>query len=477
MTYGISAWAFARALGLIYVIAFVSLALEARGLWGPRGVLPIDDFVAEAGASLGSSRFAQLPTLFWWVKADDAWLIGVALMGALSAALAAVGFATGPMLLISFVLYLSFVTAGQDFMSFQWDILLLEVGFLALFAVPWGLRWSPWAAPEPSALVRYGFYGVLFKLMFLSGAVKLLSGDPAWRDLTALQFHYWTQPLPNPLSPFVHALPDWSHLLATLLTFVVELILPFLLAWPMARGYVAVAFGLLSVVILLTGNYTFFNWLTLALCLWAVPDAWWGEWPTKLGLVTDATPATTGWVTGAVMVTLYVANIGWCVRNFAPAAVNAVFTPLLRPLQMLHLSNSYGLFATMTKTRPEIVIEGSADGVAWREYVFKYKPGPLDRRPPQIAPLQPRLDWQMWFAALGSFRQNVFVANLLARLFEGSPSVLGFFTSNPFPDEPPRWLRARLYEYEFRAPAQIWTTGDWWSRRLLGEYSPTFGRR
>jgi hypothetical protein len=166
----------------------------------------------------------------------------------------------------------------------------------------------------------------------------------------------------------------------------------------------------------------------------------------------------------------------WATRWLLPDALGSSLLSIVRPAQTFHISNSYGLFASMTKTRPEIVIEGSNDGVEWKEYEFKFKPGDVARRPPIIEPLQPRLDWQMWFAALGSFRQNPFVQNLMVRLFEGSPDVAGFFSKNPFPDEPPRLLRARLYSYEFTTPGEILSKGLWWRRTLLGEYSPTFQR-
>ena len=473
-TYVTSTWIFTRGLGLIYFTAFLSLVREARGLWGVRGVLPIQGYLDSVGASLGPEKFWRLPTLFWF-GSGDGWLLGAVLVGMGAAALAFAGVATWWMLLVCLATYFSFVTAGQEFLSFQWDILLLEVGTLALFAVPPSGVFSFWTVTEPHWLVRAAFAGLVFKLMFLSGVVKILSGDPAWRDLTALSYHYWTQPLPNPVAPFAHALPMWMHRVATAGTFIGELGLPVLIVWPRAQPFAAFGFIALSLFIAATGNYTFFNLLTIVLSLWLVPDQWWFDLWSKIGLRAGAVAGGSPPLIFAMGV-LLAANLYWCTRYWLPDVLNRRLAPAARVLQSYYISNSYGLFATMTKTRPEIVIEGSTDGETWREYEFKFKPGSSTRRPPFIAPLQPRLDWQMWFAALGRFEHNPFVANLMARLFEGSPEVLGFFADNPFASAPPRYLRAQLYEYEFTAPSEIWSHGRWWTRRPLGPYSPTFRR-
>jgi hypothetical protein len=478
VSYALSAWFFLRALGLVYLVAFVSLAWQARGLWGSRGVLPVSGYLqaVESAVGGGAERFLQLPSLFWW-QSSDAAIVGWSALGIVAALAVVFGVAQGWMLLLCYLIYLSYVSAGQEFMSFQWDALLLEVGFLALFAASWSFSFTLRQTVEPHWTVRWLFYLVLFKLMFLSGVVKLTSGDPAWRDMTALSYHYWTQPLPNPLSPFMHALPMWMHRMSTVQTFLVELIFPFLIFPPLTRLWAAAGFFLLSVFIFTTGNYTFFNLLTLALCFWLVPDAVWQRLVDFLGLPLTSVPPPPSWPHPAHLV-IYAAlglfSLFWSTRWFLPDAVDDIVRPVIRPLQAFHISNSYGLFATMTKTRPEIVIEGSRDGSAWKEYVFRFKPGDLSRPPPIIEPLQPRLDWQMWFAALGTFRQNPFVQNLMVRLFEGSPDVAGFFSTNPFPDEPPKFLRARLYAYEFTTPNEIFSDGLWWKRTLMGEYSPTF---
>lgn len=489
--YALSSWVFTRALCLVYIIAFLSLASQARGLWGSRGVLPVSGFLNAVEAETGPSRYFQIPSLFW-LNSSDAALTAAAVFGVIAACLALFGVAQGWMLLLCYALYLSFMTAGQEFLSFQWDSLLLEVGFLSLLVVPWGFGWQLMQVSDPHWAVRGLFYLVLFKLMFLSGVVKLLSGDTSWRDMSALSFHYWTQPLPNPVSPFMHALPMWFHKLSTVGTFAIELVLPFFIFWPRARVYAAVGFLGLSLFIFVTGNYTFFNLLTAAICFWLVPDSWWSVvfeklgWPfeiTRGAAAADAPVAawhelgTLNPALAAVCAVLALLSFYWCTRFVWPETLERALFPVLRYAQTFHISNSYGLFATMTKSRPEIVIEGSDDGTEWKEYEFRYKPGPLTRPPPIIEPFQPRLDWQMWFAALGSYRQNPWLQNVLARLFEGSPEVLAFFSLNPFPVEPPRFLRARLYVYEFTTPGEILKQGAWWKRTLQGEFSPTYQRK
>lgn len=474
-TYAYSAWLFTRALAVIYVIAFVSLAFQARGLWGKQGVMPVAPLLKAVEQQSDAHRFWQLPTAFWLSTSDD-FIFGTAVTGAVFAACAFFGFAQGWCLLMCFALYLSFCVAGQEFMSFQWDALLLECGFLALFVVPWNFDFLFAKAIEPHWVVRYCFYLVLFKLMFLSGAVKLMSGDETWRDLSALSYHYWTQPLPNPVSPFVHALPLWVHQGSTVITFVVELLFPFLVFWPRTRAIAATGFVALSLLIVLTGNYTFFNWLTLALCIWLLPDRFWERMIEKMPFSIEAIPAAMfpHPLTATIMGILFLISCIWILRPWLPEAVLGFLSRPLEIAQTYHISNSYGLFANMTKSRPEIVIEGSLDGKEWKEYEFKYKAGDLHRPPPVVAPYQPRLDWQMWFAALGDFRQSPWLQTLMLRLFENSTEVVELLDKNPFAEQPPRYLRALLYEYTFTSPEEIFESGKWWDRHLLGPFSPVF---
>ncbi len=476
-TFAYSSWFFTRALSLVYVIAFLTLVPQARGLWGKQGILPIAPLMKSLAAHHGAKELWQVPSVFWLSSSDD-FIFGAAITGAVFAVAAFLGFAQGWCLLMCFVLYLSFCSSGQDFMAFQWDALLLELGFLALFVVPWNFDFSLGRAVEPHWFVRAMFYLVLFKLMFLSGVLKLMSGDESWRDLTALRYHYWTQPLPNPVSPFMHSLPEWFHQISTALTFAVELLLPFFIFWPRARVWAATGFIVLSLSILLTGNYAFFNWLTLALCLWLIPDSYWHSLMERMPFTLETIPAAMfpHPVISGVMGALALYTVVWCTRFWLPEAVLGMFNTPLQISQIFHISNSYGLFANMTKSRPEIVIEGSHDGQEWKEYEFKYKPGPLYRMPPLVAPYQPRLDWQMWFAALGPAQNSPWVQTLLARLGENSSDVLDFFSSNPFAAGPPEFVRARLYTYEFSTPEDIVESEQWWKRTLVGEFLPVTRR-
>jgi hypothetical protein len=477
-TYALSAWFFTRALCLIYLIAFVSLGVQTRGLWGSRGILPIKPFLEAIEMQTDVHRYWQIPS-FFWLNASDAAIHSLAWIGAGAAVLALFGFCQGFMLLACFLIYLSYVSAGQEFLSFQWDALLCEVGFLALFAAPWNWNVDLWSAYEPHAFVRWMFYIVLFKLMFLSGLVKILSGDPSWRDLTAMTYHYWTQPLPNPVSPFMHALPAWIQKFSTALTFAIELILPFFMIVPRARVFIAAGFFVLSLLIFTTGNFTFFNLLTIALSFWLVPDGWWEGVVENFPLnIVEGSPVVfANPFVILCMSALGLVSLAWCTRWLLSYDMQSKLMPVLRITQSLHVSNSYGLFANMTKRRPEIVIEGSLDGQEWREYEFKYKPGNPYRPLPIVEPHQPRLDWQMWFAALGTFDENPWLQNLLSRIFDNQPEVMSFFLYNPFDDRAPRYLRARLYNYEFTAPREILKSGQWWRRELIGPYSPTFQKR
>lgn len=472
-TYAYPAWLFTRGLSLVYLIAFMTLLPQARGLWGSQGVLPLAPYMKAVEAHIDGNRVWNVPSVFWLSTSDD-FIWGAAATGAAFAFLALIGFAQGWALLMCFVLYTSFCVSGQDFMAFQWDGLLCELGFLALFMVPWNFDFSLGTATEPHWFVRGMFYIVLFKLMFLSGAVKLLSGDESWRDFSALNYHYLTQPLPNPLAPFFHELPSWLHEIAVGLTFAIELILPFFIFWSRTRAWTTIGFVLLSLSIMASGNYAFFNWLTIILCFWLLPDTFWHPLFRTLHLPVEPIVAAMfpHPVMSFAMAVLAVLSGLWCLRTLLPDQALDFLSPVFSKAATFHISQPYGLFATMTKSRPEIVIEGSSDGENWKEYEFKFKPGNVRKHPAVAAPFQPRLDWQMWFASLGPEGQSPWVRTLMRRLAENSPDVLVFFAENPFPETPPKYLRARLYKYEFNSVDSILESDVWWSRSLDREYIP-----
>jgi hypothetical protein len=369
---------------------------------------------------------------------------------------------------------------GEEFLSFQWDVLLLEAGLLAVLAAPPGLAPGVRGRP-PSAMAVALMRWLVFRLYFESGLVKVRSGDATWRSLSACCYHYATQPLPNRVGWYAHHLPRRVQRFSTATVLALECVAPFLVLGP--RGPRRLAFWFLSGlqgVIALTGNYGFFNLLSLVLGVWLLDDEVLerlvGRAPRprasrssrRRGTLVDV-------LVGAPLLALSAAKL---LRRLATGRrLIGLLRPVARGVARLdelalpfHPVSSYGLFAVMTTRRPEIVIEGSNDGVSWREYTFRYKPGSPSEPPRQVAPHQPRLDWQMWFAALRP-APEWFIA-LLIRLLEGSPEVLALLRQNPFPDEPPRYLRALLYEYRMTSAETKRQTGDWWQRELLGLYVP-----
>lgn len=469
---------FLRSMGVVYLLAFVSLWVQISGLIGSEGILPVSDYLAAAQSQLGLERFWLLPTVLW-LNASDVALHVVCAAGAVAALLATAGRVPGGAFALAWVCYLSLSTVGQDFLRFQWDGLLLEAGFVAILLAPWRLRDRFSVDAPPSRAVLWLARWLLFRLMLASAAVKLTSGDPTWRSLTALDFHYFTQPLPPWTAWYASHLPEGFQGLSVLVMFACEGLAPFLLFGPRRVRFVGVAaIAGLQALILLTGNYGFFNLLTLALCVPALDDGVLRRWP-----VPTAPPPSPRiepgrgrgrWPRRAAAAVLFVMSLVPLSRALGVGTgwlgpVVSVYR-LASPLQIV---NPYGLFAVMTTERPEIVVEGSADGRDWRAYEFRFKPGDPARRPPFVTPHMPRLDWQMWFAALGGWRQNQWFLAFCQRLLEGSPAVDRLLARDPFPDRPPRFLRARVYRYRFSSSEQRERSGVWWTRTLGGSYVPT----
>ena len=484
-SYALSRWIYLRALGLIYLIAFVSLWVQLQGLIGPEGILPAQGLLEAVRAQTGAERYYMFPTVFWLGAGARALDLGAA-AGMLAALLLVLDVWPRLSGFLTWLLYLSFVDVGQDFLAFQWDVLLLEAGLIAVLLAPRGIRprSSEQARVPPLGVVLVWF--LVFRVTFESGIVKLTSGDPTWRNLTALDYHYWTQPLPTWTAWYANLQPEGMKRLSVLLMFLLEIAVPPLLFLGRRARHVALA-GIagLQVLIFATGNYTFFNLLTIALALMLVDDAGWRRvLPARVADIVssrfEATPALGG--AGPVATAAGLALLGLGVLTLVTAVVPGVRlpSPLTAPLRLVEpfrSTNGYGLFRVMTTRREEIVLEGSDDGTTWRPYELKYKPGDVTRRPAFVEPHQPRLDWQMWFAALGSFETTPWFRNLLIRLLQGSPPVLRLFARNPFPDHPPRFVRALLYDYRFTTPEERRRTGAWWSRRLDGPYSPVASLR
>src|SRR5437667_6570267 len=490
---------FLRALGVIYLIAFVSLWVQVDGLIGSDGVSPVNQFLPAVHAQLGKDAYAILPTLCWF-STSNAFLHFLCGGGVVLSVLLIFGIAPALTLIALFAFYLSLTTAGQTFLSFQWDVLLLETGFLSIFLAPWRLwprelMWWPGSRPPATAapVSRAGLFllkFLLFKLMLMSGMVKLTSGDDCWWNLTALDYHYWSQPLPTVFGWWADKSPEWFKHFSVGFCLGVEIIVPFFIWAPRRPRLIAAGLMIfLQFAIAITGNYCFFNLLTIALCLLLIDDSvaaslCRGVFPHR---VPDTATQRRGYncalplqdrlcsyaAIAVVIVTLPI-NAWLIFSAFKPHEEwPRPLIAIYGRLEPFRIVNGYGLFRVMTKERGEIVIEGSADGIEWLPYEFKWKPGDVMRAPGWCAPHQPRLDWQMWFAALGSYRENQWFGRLIVRLLHGSQDVRQLLAKDPFPHEPPRYIRAMFYRYRFTTLRERSETGAWWKREELREYLPT----
>lgn len=468
-------WIFSRALGAIFFCAFVSLGVQIRGLAGENGITPAQKFLDAVWNQLGAQALLEVPTLCW-INAGGTMLVTLCVVGTLLASVMMCGRGPGLCALLMWALYLSLCWIATPFTNFQWDALLLETALPAALLLPWKWRadWIRWRPSQQAGL--WLLWWLLFRLMFESGAVKLSAGDSNWWTLAALDYHFETQPLPLWTAWYANQIPDAILSMVTLIMFIIELGAPFLILAPERwRHGGAWALIALQVGILATGNYTFFNWLTIVLCLLLFDDS---AWPVRF-LTRVRAPESPGeswsllarlglWTLIAVDVSV---TIGPLISSPIPMRVwNPRPWFLSRALSSTLSFNGYGLFRVMTTSRHEISVEGSDDAQHWRAYEFRWKPGDVNERPKLAAPHQPRLDWQMWFAALSNLQDNPWFVNFLVRLLQGSPEVLGLLKNNPFPDHPPRYLRAVAYDYHFTR------FGDghpgWWKRDLLGLYCP-----
>lgn len=469
-------WWYLRGLGFVFCIAFASLLPQLSGLLGPEGLSPATEWLDYGIQHLdGAERFLRLPTLLWLTGARTAALYGVALVGLGCGVLLLVDVAPRYALLGAWAAYLSLTTLGGVFLSFQWDVLLLETALVSLPLAPGHLR-PPREAAEPRRgavlLVRF----LLFRLMLLSGLVKLVSGDTTWRDFTALEYHFWTQPLPNVLAYFAHQLPGGLLRAGTVAMFLIELAVPLLLFGPRRARLLATALlALLQLGILTTGSYGFFNLLTLVLCIAGLDDGALRRLRVPGPRVEEGTGLRRRWgtVAFAVFTAVYgVLALSQDVRRLVGWRPPALVAAVLEDVGPFRSINTYGLFAVMTTRREEILLEGSDDGRTWTEYLLRWRPGPVDERPRAPAPHMPRLDWQLWFAALSTCRDNPWLLRLQDALLRGEPGVRGVFRDGSLPDTPPRYVRTRRFDYRFTDLAAWRATGAWWTRRDVGPYCP-----
>ena len=484
-----------QGLGLVYLIAFLSLWSQIQGLIGQQGLLPAERFFKMAREQLGAGAYHQLPSVCW-LGSSDLMLHGWCALGTVLSLVLVIGLAPRMVLVMLWAIYLSLGIAGQAFLSFQWDTLLLEMTACSVLYAPGG--WRPnWQNPsEPLPLARWLLWGLAFKLMFLSGVTKLLSGDPAWIDGTALQFHYYTQPIPSWASWSVYQLPLGVHRLSLLIMFIVEALLPFLI---FVGRWGRIAFGIATILLMLaieaTGNFGFFNLQTVVLCIpllnddllrRLIPRRW-----RLLDITSTAVMARSKWrfiagntVVATMLLVSLMTMAHEMVRTQQPDKLPRVVvsalgladrvllswgeTCVLKPLAPWRTINGYGLFRVMTTRRHEIVVEVSKDGVTWAAMEFPYKPGDVDRAPPLVAPHMPRLDWQMWFAALNPRGNGYWLDALSQRILQGNPMTARLLGHPELARDPPRFVRLSYYEYKFSSAEQRHATGAWWSRSHVG---------
>jgi hypothetical protein len=465
--YRLVAWLFLRVLALIYFIAFASLAGQIAGLAGSQGIYPIADQLHNAADHHGLLRFLLYPSVFWIASGDLA-LQAVVYAGCVLALMLLLGWWQRSVLILLYLLYLSLYHAGQYFTNFQWDYLLLESGFLAIFL------------PGGSRLVVWLFRWLLFRLRFLSGISKLLSGDPTWSSLTALNYYFETQPLPHVGAWYAHHLPEWLLRFGTGGTLVVEILVPFLIFFPRPWRFLAAWLTILwQVLILLTSNHNFFNLLTLALCLFLFDDKAVGRiipvsWRDR-GEASPLLPVPPRRSVAAAALIVAVAILPASVMEGLRLIPGVRHVPLLTTwtgwVEKYRVANPYHVFPTIETQRIEVQISGSMDGKTWRPYEFRYWPVDVDQVPRFIVPYHPRVDWMMWFIPISPVFVDWF-ERFLHRLLEASPPVTSLLQSTPFDDNAPRLLRVEVYRYQFTTPEELARTGNWWKREYLGPFYP-----
>ncbi|MFN2602222.1 MAG: lipase maturation factor family protein [Gemmatimonadaceae bacterium] len=470
-------WIFLRALGLIFFSAFYSLAFQIYGLVGIRGILPAGDYLQQVASALGSiERFWYAPTVFW-LGAGDGALRAVVAAGLVASVLLTLNVRPRLMVGLCTIVFLSCIAVLQDFSSYQSDGMLLEAGFVSVFFAPRGTLPGLGAIDPPSRFSRFMLEWEWFRIYFESGVGKLASGDPHWRNLTAMDEYYQNGPLPSWIGWYVQHLPHGFHASVVIFTLLVELVLVwFVFGNRRMRLFCFLVVTALQCSIILTANYAFLNYLVLCLGFLLLDDAY----LTRAGLhpvrsVERERSLRTLFrkriEVGVLSLTLYAT-----ILTFFSVGLPSIFTLPSRALEPFRFANAYGLFAMMTENRYEIEFQGSNDGRTWIAYPFRYKPQNIHERPGFFAPYQPRFDWNLWFASLGPGDQSPWVVLAEQRLVEGSNSVIALFRGDPFNGHPPKMVRTVLWQYWFTDMRTMGRTGEWWRRRLLGPYAPTVMR-
>ena len=475
-SYWLTRFVILRLLGFVYAVAFLAAAKQVLPLIGSHGLLPLDAFIVRVQAVLGSTAagFVRLPSLFWFAH-SDATLQLTAWAGFILSCVVLAGYANGIVMTVLWALYMSFVHLGQDWYGYGWEIQLLETGFLGIFLCPL-LDGRPFPKRAPPIVVIWLFRWLIFRIMIGSALIKL-RGDDCWRDLTALYYHFETQPIPNPLSRWFHFLPHWILKAGVLFNYLAELVAPLFAFYPCLgrriAGVIMIAFQL---TLVLSGNLSFLNWLTIVPALACIDDGWWAKlFPRVLKQRATAAAAAAQvcrpmqisvWLLAALVGLLSIMPV---VNMISPRQImNTSFDPL-------DLVNTYGAFGSVGRERLNVVFEGTdaaspGPGAVWKAYPYAALPVALNQRPRQIAPYQPRLDWQMWFASMSTYEEYPWTLHLVWKLLHNDPGALSLFGGNPFPQKPPRYIRAVLYRYAFAPPGN--PRGDWWKREELGLWLP-----
>ena len=459
---------FLRLLGLVYLIAFASIGVQIEGLAGSQGILPFSQQLLYLEGEMGIERYFLVPNLFW-LNASDGALTGAAIAGCGVSAMIVLNRWSRLCLIAAFILYLSLYNAGQLFLNFQWDGLLLEAGFLAIFLTP------------ASRAVILLFRWLLFRLRFMSGISKLTVQDPSWSSLTALNSYFEVQPLPTPLAWYAHQLPEWLLKTATAATLVIEILVPFMMFLPRRWRFVAAWITILwQLLIMLTSNHSWFNILTIVLCLFlfddkAVQHILPQRLQTWLGRQQPSPAAAGGRASQFMVAALATLILLTSSAHFWELATlqqsSGAAGTLVDYAEAYRVVNKYHVFPTMRRERIELELSGSQDGREWKPYRFRYKPGDPNERPAIVLPHQPRLDWEMWFVTQHP-KYMSFFHSFLQALLDNSPTVTALLHHNPFPDQPPRYIRVEAYKYRFSEPEVRHRTGQWWQREALGPFTP-----
>jgi len=476
-------WLFLRCLGLIFLSAFYSWIRQVQGLIGPEGILPAQEFLSYLKTHAGALRYWIAPTVLWFGSGRIALNI-LCWTGLAASVFLTLNFAPQIMTAICTVAYLSLICVARDFASYQSDGMLLEAGLISLFFAPSGWRPGLGSRDPPSPASTFLLLWIWFRIYFESGLAKMLSGDPHWRHFTAMDDYYQNGPLPTWIGWYVQQLPHRFHAGTTLLTLAVELGVVLMLFLP--RPFRIVCFWILlpfQVGIILTANYAFINYISIALSVLLLDDKFLSRWPRHpsplfplpYGRGEGSQSRLRLWISGIVL--------GW--QFYASAALLLFMLvpnlPLpaapITALEPFRFASRYGLFAVMTPARFEIEFEGSDDGKNWKVYPFQYKPQTLDEAPRIYAPYQPRFDWNLWFCSLGSWRNYLWVVRTEELLLENNPAVLSLFKGNPFPGKPPRQVHAVFWQYWFTDLPTKRREGLWWRRQRLGLYAPALERR